>query len=67
MTKAEIETIQNIIYRLKQPRCGASVGTMEFDYEKAKLYVNTWLAGPLELLLPGEGRDPNLAARMSRK
>jgi len=63
MTAGEIETIQNIIDRLKQPRLGAAEG---YNENISRLYVDTWLIAPLEFLLP-ENRDVELARRMSRK
>jgi len=71
MTKQEERTIRNIIARLKKERCGCASPT--FDDEKqangyegvARIYVDTWLIGPLECLLP-EQRDPKLAERMSK-
>jgi hypothetical protein len=67
MTKSEIETIRNIVARLKADRLGAAEGG---DYvldlsHGARLYVDTWLIAPLEMLLP-ETRNVDLAVRMSR-
>lgn len=33
----------------------------------SRVYLDTWLIGALECLLPGEGRDPGLACRLSGK
>lgn len=76
MTKGEIETIRNIIARLKKPNCGCSNGIgLESIVAAAnakgieapsRLYLDTWVIGALECLLPGEGRDVDLAARLSR-
>jgi hypothetical protein len=63
MTKKEERTIRNIIERLKQERLGAAEGYCElkkFD----RIYIDTWLIGPLECLLP-ESRDTDLAQCMS--
>lgn len=76
MTKGEIETLQNIIARLKQPNCGCS-GAFDSDREivaanskgleaPSRLYLDTWIIGALELLLPGKSRNVDLAVRLSR-
>lgn len=78
MTKQEEETIRNLIARLKEPSLGGADGPMHTGGPKtpkppegyelvSRIYVDTWLLGALECLLPGEGRDPALAVRMSRK
>lgn len=80
MTKAEIETIQNIIARLREPNLGCAHG---FGDEQrietlrqssgsrlevaSRLYVDTWIIPSLEMLLPGKSHDPGLARRMSRR
>lgn len=33
----------------------------------SRIYVDTWIIGALECLLPGDGRDTALAERMSRE
>jgi hypothetical protein len=67
VTKAEENTIRNIVARLRRPEIGSSgVGLSVADQERARLYLDTWIIGPLEMLLPGEARDPNLAERMSK-
>jgi hypothetical protein len=63
MTKKEIRTIQNVIKRLKADRLGAAEG---YNNDISRIYVDTWLIGPLECLLPGEGRDTDLAERLSK-
>jgi hypothetical protein len=66
MTQKEIETIRNIVARLKADRLGAAEGGYVPDLPQgARLYVDTWLIAPLEMLLP-EGRNVDLAVRMSR-
>lgn len=64
MTKGEEETIRNIIARLKSPNAGCASDTPGENV--SRVYIDTWLIGPLECLLP-ETRDVALAARMSRK
>ncbi|QIG67453.1 hypothetical protein EVB39_124 [Rhizobium phage RHph_TM3_3_9] len=81
MTKGEIETIRNIIARLKEPNIGHTISTAEQEHctdegagkgksngrtYATRIYVDTWLIGPLELLI-GEGRNVELARSMSRK
>lgn len=76
MTKTEEQTIRNILARLRQERLGCaepfSFGGKPDErqadgYEGvSRVYVNTSLIGPLELLLP-ENRDPKLAMEISRK
>jgi len=75
MTKQEIETIRNIVERLKKANLGCSnSNSLEALVSEAnskgvecasRLYVDTWLIGALECLLP-EQRDPSLAVRLSR-
>lgn len=77
MTKTEVQTIQNLITRLKLPNCGCSLdpwqhaayltqrGTEADVAIVTRLYLNTWVIPSLEMLLPGEGRNPQLAARLS--
>jgi len=78
VNKTETETIRNIIKRLREPRAGCSTPepfgktpeNMPHDYELvSRIYINTWLVGPLELLVE-EGRtisDLILACDMSRR
>ena len=76
MTKGEIETIRNIIARLKEPNLGCSNSPIHnFIVEPANsaklqvvsdLYLQTWIIPSLEMLLP-EARDVDLAVRMSHK
>lgn len=86
MTNGEIETIRNIIARLKAENLGCSHGesaqarvdelntyvtgdprTGSHRLEVAsRLYLDTWVIPSLEMLLPGDGRDVDLARRMSR-
>lgn len=82
MTKAEEQTIRNIIARLQREHLGCSHGggNAELDLLEernkrtapfnriectARVYVDTWLIGPLACLLPGAGRDTKLAQSMS--
>lgn len=65
MTKAEIDTIQNVIARLKAEGREADE-VKEALHGPARLWFETWVIGPLELLLPGDGRDPKLALRLSK-
>lgn len=72
MGKTERETIENLIKRLKEPRAGCATpfeGTKNEvlmpGYEGvSRIYIDTWLIGPLECLLSG---DTKLARSMSRK
>nr|DAP64254.1 MAG TPA: hypothetical protein [Caudoviricetes sp.] len=74
MTKTEIAAIQNVIKRLKKENLGCSLptGTLaklpEQSEEHAsrieyvsRLYLDTWVIPALELLLPGNRRNPELA------
>lgn len=75
MNKTEIETIRNIIERLKRPNCGCAHGPGSEALVAAcngkgieapsRLYLDTWVIGALENLLP-ESRNIDLAARLSR-
>ena len=67
MTKTEIAALKALIARLESPRLGAAPGVLEFDEEEARLYLQTWIIGPLRKLLPGDGHDPKLALSMLRK
>lgn len=77
LTQAEAATIENIIARLKQPNCGCSNGLNTEQFVKqvnelgieavSRLYLNTWIIPALELLLPGESRNPDLARRLSSR
>lgn len=77
MTKTETQTIQNIINRLKGTNCGCH---NDFSVEPlvkqlnasgveavSRLYLDSWIIPALELLLPGEQRNPELAQELSRK
>jgi hypothetical protein len=71
MTKTEIETIENVIRCLKGGRDGAKVRSSPSITEKLisddmRLWLDTWVIGALECLLPGDGRDPRLAVKLSR-
>lgn len=77
MTKKELEVISNIIERLSAPNCGCHNG---FETEKivaevnakgieavSRLYLDTWVIPALRLLMPGEGRNVDLACRLSER
>lgn len=75
MTKQELETIRNIIDRLQKPHLGCALHKEEEEAARllapgadvvSRIYIDTWLIGPLLHLLP-EARDPGLAVRMSRR
>ncbi len=59
MTKAEEQTIRNLIARLEKPRLGAGEGYGE-ETRNSRIYVDTWGIGPLKMLLP-ESRNPELS------
>lgn len=75
MTKTEEQTLRNIVARLKQPNLGCSFPESQAaavaqlnaaDVQcVGRLYLETWMLPALELLLPGERRDPQLAQRIS--
>lgn len=71
MTKGEIETIQNVIEKLKAGRGGGKVTCSPEIAEKLKsrdvsIWLDTWVIGALECLLPGKDRDVDLAVKLSR-
>lgn len=76
MTKAELQAIEGIIARLKKQNCGChnAIGTEGLvklanflDMEVvSRIYLNTWVIPALELLLPGEKRNPTLAAKLAK-
>lgn len=63
MTKAEIDTIQNVIGKLRGEQAAPEVKAALTG--PAGLFLETWVISALELLLPGEKRDPALARRLS--
>lgn len=77
MTKKERQVITNIINRLKCERLGcaepfpdasAAQEKQAHGYEGvSRLYVNTWLIGPLELMLSDKQDALDTAVSMSRK
>lgn len=70
MTKDETATIENIIARLRSPAIGSGgsfCAEVDGKITTSRNYVNTWLIGALECLLPGDGRDPKLARSLSSK
>lgn len=63
MTKRERNTITNLVKRLKEERLGAGEGYCEFtDPKRSKIYLDSWIIGPMEALLAG---DTKLAESMS--
>jgi hypothetical protein len=77
MTRKEQKTIQNIIDRLSLPNCGGGngIGTEKLVSEAnaqgieavSRLYLDTWVIPALRMLLPGEGRNVDLACRRSER
>lgn len=77
MTKTETAAIKNVIKRLKEPNCGCSNGFDADDLVKlansagieavSRSYLDSWIIPALELLLPGDKRNPDLAARLAGK
>ena len=77
MAKKEQETIRNIIDRLSSPNCGCHNGLEAEELVEAvnakgieavsRIYLDTWVIPALRMLLPGEGRDVNLAQRLSER
>ena len=75
MTQIEIQTLQNLIDRLKKPNCGCASSLCrkalieqynENGIEAVdRLYLDTWVISVLKLLLPGEHHDPKLARSLS--
>lgn len=70
MTKTERAALENLVKRLKKPRAGCAQPyriddeALTGDYEAvSRIYIETWLVGPLECLLAGEAK---LARDMSR-
>ncbi len=63
MTKAEIATIKNVIERLRGERAAPEVKAALTG--PAGPFLEAWVISALELLLPGDKRDPSLAARLS--
>lgn len=66
MTKTEIETLKNVIARLsaKDKRCSREVQEA-LSNPNLRIYLDSWVIPALELLLPGEKRDPKLAHALS--
>jgi hypothetical protein len=71
LSKTEEAVIRNVIGRLRCEPRGESRLPREADEVRealrgpAKLYLETWVIGALEHLLP-ESRNPDLARRLSR-
>lgn len=70
MTKTEIAVIQNTIRRLRAGRDGAPVRLSDeiaaalLD-PQMRIWLDSWVIGPLELLLPGQERNLNLAKKIA--
>lgn len=76
LSNTEQEVIQNVISRLRCEPVKLQNGTTmngEADEVRealtgpAKLYLDTWVINALEMLLPGERRNPQLARRLSSR
>ena len=77
MTKDEEATICNLIARMKEPRIGCAEPfpsakiageKLAVGYEGvSRVYLETWIIPALELLLPGDGRNPALARKLSAR
>lgn len=72
MTHGEEQTIRNVIARLKAERLGAADGVLDSivpfdtpDGRTGRLYIDTWIIAPLQMLLP-ESRNVKTALAMSR-
>lgn len=75
MTRKEQEVVSNIIERLSAPNCGCHnrMGTETIVAEAnakgieavSRLYLESWVIPALRMLLPGEGRNVDLACRLS--
>ena len=77
MTKTEQLVIQLIVARLKAPNCGCAHSSIDGTDEIAaaanaagieavsRLYLETWIVPALEMLLPGDGRNPELARQLA--
>jgi len=70
MTKTEIAVIQKTISRLRAGRDGAPVRASDeiaaalLD-PQMRIFLDSWVIGPLELLLPGQERNLNLAKKIA--
>lgn len=66
MTKTEVAAIRAVIKRLRCEPNGRGE-PREADYVRealtgpARIYLDTWVTGALECLLPGPNYDPKLA------
>lgn len=72
MTKGEEQTIRNVIQALKGGRDGNKPSsspeiTAMLNDDRMRIWMDTWVVGALECLLPGERRDVDLAVRLSRR
>ena len=77
MNKTEIATIENIIKRLKEPRCGCAEPFPDEHKKReyqvpgyegvSRSYLNAWIIHPLELLLSDNKHDKKLARDLSQK
>lgn len=81
MNQRQRQTIEQIAASLKEPHAGASVGgpLVSAEVNKAiellqskgfevtsRIYLNTWIISPLELLLSASANDQKLALSLSR-
>ncbi|ATI15695.1 hypothetical protein [Bordetella phage vB_BbrM_PHB04] len=81
MNQRQRHTIEQIAARLKKPHAGASVGgpldseevnkAIELLQSKgfevtSRLYLNTWVIPPLDLMLSDAAHDQKLALDLSR-
>lgn len=72
MTKTGQDALRRLIKRLESPSLGGVYRHIHEGIPKlpeglepvSRVYVGTWLIGPLKLLLDGPDRDPALARTM---
>jgi hypothetical protein len=74
MNKTRQQALEFLLKRLREPRAGCaepfpgSTETQARGYEGiSRIYIETWLAGPVELLLSDNNRDQKLALDMLRR
>lgn len=76
MTEHETQTIRNILERLRAPNLGCAMSSKRDEAvatiarsagleAASRGYIETWIIGSLECLLPGPDHDPKLAAELS--
>ena len=71
MTQGEIETIKNVIAKLNGGRNGhkclsSDEITAMLNNPRMANWLDTWVIGALECLLPGPGRNVELGRKLSR-